>query len=168
LPGESSTTGTLTDTKHTNKEQNLPFKSINRERGERLKSEKKRRTSLFKCNRTNTKPHSETKGGKRRKKRDAISVLKNRREGEGEGSAEIAYTCSHQKKLKNSSGNGQCSQRGSPSVLELDGGGRRSAVPSGLFQKLPCAPRPKTVSPAVPGSPPRNSITCPATLCEGL
>jgi len=62
----------------------------------------------------------------------------------------------------------QCSQRGSPSVLELDGGGRRSAVPSGLFQKLPCAPRPKTVSPAVPGSPPRNEMTCPATLCEGL
>jgi len=62
----------------------------------------------------------------------------------------------------------QCSQRGSQSVLELDGGGRRSAVPSGLFQKLPCAPRPKTVSPAVHGSPPRNSITCPTTLYEGL
>ena len=44
----------------------------------------------------------------------------------------------------------QCSQRGSPSVLELDGGGRHSAVPSGLFQKLPCAPRPKTISPAIP------------------
>ena len=62
----------------------------------------------------------------------------------------------------------QCSQRGSPSVLELDGGGRRSAVPSGLFQKLPCAPRPKTVSPAVPGSPPRNEIASPTTLYEGL
>ena len=34
-----------------------------------------------------------------------------------------------------------------------------TAVPSGPFQKLPCAPRPKTVSPAVPGSPPRNEIT---------
>ena len=53
----------------------------------------------------------------------------------------------------------QCSQRGSPSVLGLDGGGRRSAVPSGLFQKLPRTPRPKTVSPAVPGSPPRNEMT---------
>ena len=56
-------------------------------------------------------------------------------------------------------GHEQCSQRGSPSVLGLDGGRRRSAVPSGLFQKLPHAPRPKTVSPAVPGSPPRNEMT---------
>ena len=33
---------------------------------------------------------------------------------------------------------------GSPSVLGLDRGGRRLAVPSGLFQKLPHALRPKT------------------------
>ena len=53
----------------------------------------------------------------------------------------------------------QCSQRGSPSALGLDGGGRRLAVPSGLFQKLPRALRPKTVAPAVPRSPPRNKMT---------
>ena len=53
----------------------------------------------------------------------------------------------------------QCSQRGSPSVLGLDGGGRHLAVPSGLFQKLPRALRPKTVAPAVPRSPPRNKPT---------
>jgi len=40
----------------------------------------------------------------------------------------------------------QCSQRGSPSVLGVDGGGRRSAVPSGLFPNLPCDPRPRTVA----------------------
>ena len=48
----------------------------------------------------------------------------------------------------------QCSQRGSPSVLGLDGGGRRLAVPSGLFQNLPCAPARRTISPAVPRRPP--------------
>ena len=55
----------------------------------------------------------------------------------------------------------------SPSVQELDGGGRRSAVPSGLFQSCPVPLWPKTVPPAVPGSPPRNETTSPSTLCEG-
>jgi len=50
----------------------------------------------------------------------------------GEQSAHILYA--------------QCSQRGSPSVLGVDGGGRRSVVPSGLFPNLPCDPRPRTVA----------------------
>ena len=47
------------------------------------------------------------------------------------------------------------------SVLELDGGGRRSVVTSGLFQQLPCALRQRTVAPAVPRRPPRKKVTRP-------
>jgi len=42
----------------------------------------------------------------------------------------------------------QCSQRGSPSVLKEDRGGRRRVVPSGLFPNLPYHP-PRTRDPAV-------------------
>ena len=51
-------------------------------------------------------------------------------------------------------GRDQCSKRGSPSVLGLDGEGRRLAVPSGLFKNLPCAPMRRTIGPAVPRRPP--------------
>ena len=44
----------------------------------------------------------------------------------------------------------QCSQRGSPSVLKEDRGGRRRVVPSSLFSNLPYHPPPRTRGPAVP------------------
>ena len=40
----------------------------------------------------------------------------------------------------------QCPQRGSPSALKTDGGGRGSASPSGLFRNLPGNPAQSTIA----------------------
>jgi len=71
-------------------------------------------------------------------------------------------------------GNVHCSQRGSPSVLKEDRGGRRHVVPSSLFPNLPYNLPPRTKGPIIPienvsyccPRPPPPSPAAPRQSCQ--